>query len=170
MRSQKLFAAFLLGVGLCFVPVLGQGTVHEWMDEHKPSVIDFHLLEAKVDYIMQNPTNFLIVRFIYDRVGTFGRIAESGKDTGFIKLPKGADTKGKILVMVFDSRGVFSHKSQTALLNQFKKELDLIYVHLFVIASNMDTDIVASFWGREAIIKDIPLGYFYQGEYHLWGK
>jgi len=34
----------------------------------------------------------------------------------------------------------------------------------------MDADIVATFWGREATRKDIPLGYFYQGEYHLWEK
>ena len=152
MRSKGLLAAFLLGVGLCFVPVLGYGTVHEWMDDLKVSSLEFSLLGAKVDYMMQNPTNFLIVRFIYDSRGTFGKVAESGKDTGFMKLPKGADTKGKILVMVFDSRGVFSHKSQTALLGQFKKELDLIYMHLFVIASNMDTDIVAVFWGHQVTI------------------
>jgi len=170
MSGKKLLVTFLLGVELCFAPVLGYGTVHEWMDELKPSVIDFHLLQAKVDYIMQNPTNFLIVRFDYDRSGVVGKIAESGEDIGFAKLPKGVDTKGKILVMVFDSRGVFSHKSQTALLDQFKKELDLIWMHLFVISSNMDTDIVASFWARRAIWKDIPLGYFYQGEYHLWEK
>ena len=169
MRNKKLLATFLLGVGLCFMPVLGYGTVHEWMDDSKVSTLEFILLEAKVDYIMQNPTNFLIVRFIYDSRGTFGKLAESGKNTGVFKLPKGADTKGKILVMVYDSRGVFSHKSQTALLDQFKKELDLIYVHLFVISSDMDTDIVASFWGQGGR-RGIPLGYFYQGEYHLWGK
>jgi len=30
----------------------------------------------------------------------------------------------------------------------------------------MDTDVVAQFLSKQ----QIPLGYFYQGEYHLWGK
>ena len=167
MRGKQLLAAFLLGVGLCFVPALGCGTVHEWMYEIKPSVIDFNLLQARVDYIMKNPTDFLVVRFIYDRVGGFGQLAKSGMDTGLVKLPKGADTKGKILVIVIDSRGVFSHRSRTALLSQFKRELEAIFFHLIpVVATNMETDIVAFFWGQE----DILLGYFYQGEYHLWEK
>jgi len=174
MRGKKLLAAFLLGVGLCFVPALGHGEVQEWRYELKPSVIDFELLEAKVEYIMQNPTNFLIVYFYYDRSGAleraWERATESGLGMGHGKLPKGVKTKGKILVRVFDNRGVFSHKTQIALLGQFKKELEAIVRHMWRTAPDMNADIVATFWEQESIPLDIPLGYFYQGEYHLWEK
>ena len=165
MKGKGLLAALLLAVGVCFVPALGYGVVHEWTDEIKVSALEFNLLAAKVGYMMERPTNFLNVRFIYDPDGLHGKVAESGADTGYLKLPKGADTNGKILVMVFDSRGEFSDRSRTALLGQFKRELELIFKHLWsIVATDMDTDMIASFWGRG----DIPLGYFYQGEYHLW--
>ncbi|MFQ5835086.1 MAG: hypothetical protein ACE5HR_04100 [bacterium] len=32
-------------------------------------------------------------------------------------------------------------------------------------ATNMDTDIVAAFFSAEG---GTPLGYFYEGDYHLW--
>ena len=170
MKGKGLLVALLLAVGLCFVPALGYGEVKEWMDEFKPSVIEFHLLQAKVDYIMQNPTNFLIVRFDYDRSGVVEKAAESGKEIGFGKLPKGVDTKGKTLVMVFDSRGVFSHKSQTALLGQFESELESIRSSSLDVWIELEwrqkQDVVAKFISKEGN----PLGYFYQGEYHLWGE
>ena len=159
MRGKRLLAAFLLGVGLCFVPTLGYGEVAHWLHKRKVSSMNFWLLNARVDYMMHNPTRFLIVTFHYNPVGTL---------KGAVEFPEGVDidTKGKIHVLIRDSRGVFSDKSGTALLDQFKTELKVIYSFLRFIASDMDTDIVARFVSRE----EIPLGYFYQGEYYLWEK
>jgi len=63
-----------------------------------------------------------------------------------------------------DNRGVFSYKSGIALRDEFKRQLKVIYSFISLVATDMDADIVAQFLSREAI----PLGYFYQGEYHLW--
>ena len=126
-------------------------------DELKASSMDIHLLNARVGYMMRNPNGFLLIALLYDPYGV------GGKAWGF---PEGVDTKNKIYVAVTDNRGAFSDKSKVVLLDQFKKELDLIYVGLFTIAADMDTDIVAKFFSQE----NVPLGYFYQGEYHLWEK
>jgi len=48
-------------------------------------------------------------------------------------------------------------------LDSFKKNLEVIYSFIRVIATDMDTDVVALFLSKE----EIPLGYFYQGEYYL---
>jgi len=93
------------------------------------------------------------VNFEYDQFGGYGKDA-------------GLDTKGKIFVTVHDSRRVFPGKSGVTLLGRFKRELEVIYSFVDHIATNMRTDIVAKFYTRE----DIPLGYFYQGKYHLWEK
>jgi len=158
MRTKKLLAAFLLGVGLCFVPVLGYGEVKKFMAETKEvSNMNWYLLKARVNYVMRNPTTFSDVSFHYDAHGVYGRTE---------KFPKSVDTIGKIYVTVYDRRGVFSYKSGIALLDEFKKQLKVIYSFIIPVATNMDTDIVAKFYSRG----DIPLGYFYQGEYHLWEK
>ena len=52
------------------------------------------------------------------------------------------------------------------LLGDFKRQLEATYSFIAAWATDMDTDVVAVFYGRG----EIPLGYFYQGEYHLWGK
>lgn len=155
MKSKKLLVAILLGVGFCFVPILGHGYISKLDLEMKASKMNVGLLDARVDYIMKNPTNFLDVHLFYDPLG-FG--------TDF--FPYGVETKGRIIILVYDNRGIFSDRSEAALLDQFKKELETIYKSLRVIASDMDTDIVASFRIRE----DVSLGYFYQGKYHLWEK
>jgi len=158
MRGKVLLATFLLGVGLCFVPALGYGEVEKWTDGKKTSYTEvLLLLSARVDYIMYNPTTFLNIDFIYDSDGAFGKKV----------FPEGVDTKDKICVRVTDSRGVFSDKSGIALLDQFKRSLTVIYSFLVPLAvGNLNTHIVAIFLSRE----EIPLGYFYQGEYHLWGE
>jgi len=46
MRGKQLLAAFLLGVGLCFLPVLGYGEVEHWAYEAKASYMKVFLLEA----------------------------------------------------------------------------------------------------------------------------
>lgn len=119
-------------------------------DEFKASSMDIHLLNARVGYMMRNPTGFLLIALVYDPYG------KGGKVWGF---PEDVDTRGKIYIGVTDNRGAFFNKSEAALLNQFEKELDLIYVGLFSIAPHMDTDIVARFFSQE----NVPLGYFYQG-------
>jgi len=153
MKGRGLLVAFLLGVGLCFVPALGYGEVEHWADEAKASLMDFTLLNARVNYIMHNPTNFLNVNFYYDPKGMY-------ED----RFPEGVHTKGKIYIDVMDNRGLFSYMSGTALLDQFKRELETLYSFIRYMATNMDTDIVAVFRSKGGI----PLGYFYQGEYHLW--
>jgi len=74
MKGKRVLATFLLGVGLCFVPVLGYGEIH-WQrsSERKPSLMIVDLLWARVNYIMRNPTNFLDVEFCYDPDGAFGK-------------------------------------------------------------------------------------------------
>jgi hypothetical protein len=157
MRDKQLLAAFLLGVSLCFIPVLGYGEVEHWAYEAKASYMKVFLLEARVDYVMANPNTFLKVVFLYDPSGSFRRDA---------KLPWRVNTKRKVCVMVRDIRGVFSHKSGTVLLEEFKKQLEVAYSCIDSVATNMHTDIVAIFDSKE----EIPLGYFYQGEYYLWEK
>ena len=114
-------------------------------------------LEDKVEYIMNNPADFLHIRLYY------GPDVELEKE-----LPESVDTEGKLIICVRDSRGVFSRKSGKALLDQFKRELESIRSSSFEVwlQDLRDTDILAKFLSEERI----PLGYFYQGEYHLWEK
>lgn len=156
MRAKQLLAAVLLGAALCSVPVSLCGDVLV-RDESKVSPIEFFLLADRLDYIMLNPTIPLVVDFHYDPDGRYGRS---------ILLPEGVDTTGRIWVWVQDRKGIFSGKTGKALLNQFKTSLEAIYVFIMSEATDMDTDIVAAFYGKE----EIPLGYFYQGEYHLWER
>ena len=157
MKSKSLLAIILLSLSFCFVSGVGYGEVKEWSDKEKISYTEvLLLLSARVDYIMYNPTTFLNVDFIYDSDGAFGKKV----------FPRDVDTKGKICVRVIDSRRVFSDKSGVALLGLFERVLESIRWHIFFVATDLDTDIVAKFLSREAI----PLGYFYQGEYHLWEK
>ena len=155
MRGKKLLAAFLLGVSLCFVPAFGYGFVRYRGEILKVSYIDFQLLDARINYMMRNPTNFLDVRFHYDPYGVYRQT-----------VPAGIDTKGKIYVIIRDSRDVFIDELTVALLELFKLELETSYTYIRFVATDMNTDVVAKFYSR----KGIPLGYFYQGEYHLWGE
>lgn len=52
------------------------------------------------------------------------------------------------------------------MLDEFKRQLEVIYSFIEIVATDMDSDIIAEFLSRE----NIPLGYFYQGEYYLWEK
>jgi hypothetical protein len=167
MRGRGLLAALLLGAGLCFVPGLGYGEEKElpfeivivdlnYLRGEKASELDLRLLQARVEYMMTNPTSFLNVSFYDDPNGRFKE-----------NFPEGIDTKDKILVWVRDNRGVFRYKSRIALLELFKRHLETIYTFIDTRAAwDMNADIVAKFYSREGI----PLGYFYQGEYHLWEK
>ena len=121
----------------------------------KATVMQLNLSRARTDYMMRSPTAFLYVELYYDQDGNFG---------GGVILPESIDTKGKIYVAVYDNRDAFSYKSGVALLDEFKTQLRIIYSFIHFYATDMDTDIVAQFYSRE----NVPLGYFYQGEYYLW--
>ena len=156
MKKRLLLAAILLGVVLCFVSGAGYGGQFEYLkNDGKASLIDSFLLEARVNYVMRNPTDFLNVQIHYDLNGDYSE-----------GLPDNVDSKGKIFVWVIDNRDMFSDKSGIALLDTFIINLEKIYssIVLVVMTFDMDTDVVAGFMSEEVI----PLGYFYQGEYHLW--
>jgi len=194
MRGKKLLAAILLGAGLCFVPVLGYGEdippevlevvpdrVWKMIDEVKkkeaePSrlrelidelnekgfdiikAMQIMLLQSTLDYIMWNPHNFLCFYWEWDWIGLF-HLNHA--------LPENiiGKTEGKLVIQVFDNRNVFAGASEVALLEQFKKELERVY-HCAPrrFFSKMDRDVIALFYDYA----ENPLGYFYQGEYHLW--
>jgi len=67
-------------------------------------------------------------------------------------------------VWIQDRTDVFSDKAGKVLIDQLKKNLENIYAFIMAEATDMDTDVVAVFLSRE----EIPLAYFYQGEYYLW--
>ena len=156
MRTRILLLAILLGVVLCFVSGAGYGdeTLEETLFNNEPRLIDFYLLKAEVDYIKENPDSFLNVEFFYDRHGEWGLNV----------LPKNVDTKGKICIAVTDNRGMFSYKTGKFLLEQFERAIEDIRsseITVWIIALN--TEIVVVFRNKEE-----TLGYFYEGEYHLW--
>ncbi len=155
MRARILLAAILLGLSFCFVSGVGYGEVEHSMYASKASLMTVSLLRAKVNYIMYNPDDFLVVRFLYDPYGNLLK-----------DLFKDIDTEGKILIRVRDNRNVFFRKSRKVLLDQFRKELENIYQFINTVATNMDNDIVVLFYSFDN--ENIPLGYFNQGEYHLW--
>ena len=136
--------------------LLGGEELRKELYEIEASYWNIFLLDAKTHYMMLNPTSYLYVDFHHDRAGEWARS----------ELPESVDTDGKICVHVRDNRGVFSDKSGAALLGQFKKTLESIYSSssLPIVTTDMNSDIVAIFCSRE----NVPLGYFYQGEYHLW--
>lgn len=121
--------------------------------EGKASSMGLWLLESRVNYMMRHPTSYMIVNFFYDLWG------EHAED-----FPASVDTKGKLMVLVGDNRGVFSDKSGAPLVAEFKKHLEVIYWPLREVVTDMDGDIVAEFRSSEGVF----LGYFYQGEYQLW--
>lgn len=155
MKNKKLLAIILLSLSLCFVSGAGYGEIQEWINEVEISTMDFILLKEHVRYIMQNPTSFLNIDVFYDPDKRFGWW-----------FPDYVDTEKKICIRVQDSRDVFSSKVGETLLDEFKKQLELVYWSLKVWATNMDTDIVAIFHDNKMSV----LGYFSEGEYHLWDE
>lgn len=155
MRARVLLAGILVGVGLCLVPAVGYGEVSHDLDDRQATQMDISLLKSRISYMMTNFPTHLFVYFEYD---------SSGWRTEKF-FPRHVDTKDKVFVLIMDTFGdTFSDKSGTALLGTFRKELERIYLFLKNVSTDMDTDIVARFLSKEGI----PLGYFYQGEYHLW--
>jgi len=161
MKNKKLLAIALLSLSFCFVSGVGHGEVETWLDEREVTPIDLYLLNARVNYIMRNPATFLNVsEIIYDRSGLWG-----GEYIVFYGLPDlGLFSKDKICLRIVDNRGRFYDKSRVVLLDDFKSSLKVIYSFIKDIAPDLNNDVVACWLSEEGI----PLGYFYQGEYHLW--
>jgi len=157
MRYKRSLVIILLSLSFCFVSGVGYGKVHPDFNEGGSLEI---FQDARISYMMGNPDGFLLVNFIYSHPELGGLIGIR------LKYPEGVDTVGKVLVQVYDTRGVFSGKSGASLLAQCKKELEFIYYYISGSVWDMDNDIVAKFHSG----KNIPLAYFYQGEYHLWGS
>ncbi len=153
MKNKKLLAIILLSLSFCFVSAVGYGRVRVEIAETKATRFDIKLLDAKIDYILGNPNDFLYILLRYDPVGTYGD-----------QFPRWVITKDKIVVVIWDIRNKFSGKSEEVLLSYFKVELEDIVTGLEDLITDINTDVVAIFYSKKAI----PLGYFYQGEYHLW--
>lgn len=119
---------------------------------------DVSFLEARLNYAMVNPTSFLNVEFHDYTDSLYKR-----------EFPDDVDIIGEVYVVVKDNRGSFSRRSGIALLEIFKRELEVICSFIGYYTTDEDlptinTAIVAKFYSKEGI----PLGYFNQGEYHLW--
>ena len=158
MRGKGVLAAFLLGVGLCFVPGLAHSEISELLKEKAYSHIKFCLLDARITYMMNHPDHFLNVYFVYDEYGVFGKP---------IGLPEAVDTRNKVCIYIKNNREIdlFSPDwAESALFFSFKVVLGNIYSYIGLLATNMDTDIVAVFYSKT----DVKVGYFFEGEYHLW--
>ena len=165
MKNKKLLVIILLSLSFCFVSRVGYGEVKqlEYDYQAKTSYMDsilymrFVLLEARLNYMMSNSPDFLYVSFHYDPDGVIG------KTGGF---PERVDTEGKVFITVIDTKDEFSDKSGVVLRKQFEMILEPIYLFIQGVATDMDNDVVAKFHSED----ETPLGYFYQGEYHLWGE
>jgi len=148
MRSKKLLATILLGIGFCLVSIPGYGEVKKYQN------ITTFFLRARINYIMTNPTSFLDVDFDYDPDGRYKKL-----------FPEGINTKDKIYIEVRDNRGVFSYKSGATkyFANLLKKQLEAAYSFISILATDMDNDIVARFYN----VKNVLIGSFYQGKYYF---
>lgn len=156
MRKRKVLAIVLLSLSFCLVSGAGYGEIEvDILEKFEVSRMEYLLLDAKVEYILRNPTNFLDIDWVYDG-GRWNILFE--------EWPTEIDTEKKIVVKIGDSRNVLSNKSRVVLLELFKEALEAVYSFIKHIATSMNTDIVAKFYSKG----DIPLGYFYQGQYHLW--
>lgn len=155
MKSKNLLAIILLSLSFCFMSRVGYGEVQEWMRYQEESLTSFHLLDAKVNYMMSNPDSFQKVGFLCDPIGDYGDTAG---------LPENINTNGKIIVVFIDRRCLFPKKSEALLLVHLQIALETLYSFLDdVVATDMDSDIIGTFYGREGTF----VGYFYQGEYYL---
>ncbi len=185
MRKKRFLAAILLGVVLCFVVSgVGYGEIKKYkrvdlqfyMDEFPEDAgrglkeweaardeswgLELSLTDARISYMMYNPSFFQNVSFWYDPDGRYE-----------MEFPEGLETKDKILVWIRDNRGIYKTMSGVALLDLFKQNLETIYSFISSSVSEyvgtsivMDVDIIAKFHSGQGI----PLGYFSQGEYRLW--
>ena len=158
MKNKKLLAIILLSLSFCFVSGVGYGEVNEWMMfEEKATFLETDFLEARIDYMMKNPTSYLNLDFYFDM---------PSDQYWNIGLPIHVKTEDKISVSIGDTRDVFSHKSGKALLDEFERILKALHLASMIWVTDIENDIFAIFWNMDGN----PIGYFYQGEYYLWGE
>ena len=153
MKNKKLLAIILLSLSFCFVSGVAYGEVKEWLFETEIRQLELLLLKIQVTYIMDSPDSFLNVSYYYDDYGVFAE-----------QYPAGVRTKDKIVVSIVDKRGIFSGKLGEKLVLEFKSQLWNATYYLGALVTDLENDIVARFSDTAGN----PLGYFYQGEYHLW--
>lgn len=169
MKTRILLVVCLLAVGLCLIPAVGFGEIDDrlvsgkaeaWLGS-KASLLDFLLLEATVQYIMLNAPNHEFIGMKYDLSGSFGE---------FYKFPKNISTRDKIFIFIRDIREYYTPEALSmtgwSVLELFKLQLTTLHIFIKNFATDMDNDIVALVQTRG----EVPLAYFYQGEYYLWGE
>lgn len=145
---KTLLAVFLLGVGLCFVSILGCAEVKEYEN------IDAIFEQARINYMMANPNSYLYINFYYDSDGWYEQF-----------FPEGIKTKSKIIIEIIDTRGIFPFK-RGADRYKLQNHLRVIYSFISILTIDMNTDIVAGFYDRRNRLK----AYFYEGKYFLWNS
>ena len=167
MRKKRFSAAILLVVVLCFVSGVGYGE-EKTMEQRREfrvqqaSALDFYLLASKVNYIMKNPNDFLDITCSYT---TFDITSVEGLGYDDLNLPEDFVTTDKLFIIIRDHRDVLSGETDLDSLELFGTHL-LGFFNGSVLGAFFlyPYDIVAIFYSKG----DIPQGYFYQGEYHLW--
>jgi len=130
--------------------------IKKQIHEQKASYMDIVLLKAKTNYIMDNPADFLKIILTYDHQGIF--LSSDEKEI----LPDNINSKCKIIVRITDNRGAVPLTSIRALANFFVPHFLAVCRYISVLG-DIDTDVIGIFCNKE----DIPLGYFYKGEYHF---
>ncbi len=139
-EKETVFICYFVGCGFLLVFAgVGYGEIPEWLSETEASQMQVTLLSARIDYMMRNPASYLDVTFA-SSVGT-----------------------GQIFIFIHDNRGRFLYKSGVALLDAFKRELEIIHSFIAHVAMNINTDVMAAFFSRG----NIQLGSFNYGEYYL---
>lgn len=154
MRSKKLLAAILLGIGFCFISILGYTEVKEY--ENMDAIFE----QARTNYMMTNPNSYLYVNFYYDSDGWYKKF-----------FPEGVNTKNKIIIEIIDNRNMFSldkrrRMATQAFVSYLRKQLRAICSFIPVLTIEMNTDIVAGFYNT----KSASIGYFCEGKYFLWNS
>ena len=120
------------------------------------SALDLQFLEIRVDIIMSNP-NFLGINFSYDEIGIWGESYEE-----YVSL----QTRGKIVICVFDTREFYSSSTTKSEFLGYFYGLTLSLEHyLFGITNDFNNDVVLYLIPKERLIKGGLLGYFYKGEH-----
>lgn len=167
MKSKKLLAALLLGIGLCFVSILGYAEIKKY--ENMDAIFE----QTRTNYMMANPSSYLYVNFYYDPDGSYEEIfPKESLSEEF--LSEGIKTKGKIFIEIIDNRDVlclYKAKGGQGFARKLQRYLRTIYSFVSPLTTNMNTDIVAGFYTtcfRTRQPKALLIAFFYEGRYFLW--
>jgi len=159
MKSKKLLAALLLGIGLCFVSILGYAEIKKY--ENMDAIFE----QTRTNYMMANPNSYLYVNFYYDSDGSFEKY-----------FPESVKTKNKIIIEIIDNRNALclGKSSSQVYGRKLQGYLRTIYSFISILTTDMSTDIVAGFYtgcARLTRIKPRELilaAYFYKGKYFIY--